>query len=172
MKINIFYKLTIIALALISAYFIFKPRAENNGLIACTAEAKLCPDGSYVGRTGPKCEFTECPSISGTQKSSGIKGTVLLGPTCPVMRIPPDPQCADKKYATTLAVTNIDGAQIIKQFSSDANGIFSVILPPGEYEISRAATSNIYPNCRSNGTIKVSAGTFTETMVYCDTGIR
>jgi hypothetical protein len=26
----------------------------------CTLEAKLCPDGSYVGRTGPNCEFTPC----------------------------------------------------------------------------------------------------------------
>lgn len=29
--------------------------------IACTKEAKLCPDGSYVGRTGPNCEFAPCP---------------------------------------------------------------------------------------------------------------
>lgn len=29
---------------------------------ACTMEAKLCPDGSYVGRTGPNCEFSPCPS--------------------------------------------------------------------------------------------------------------
>lgn len=28
---------------------------------ACTQEAKLCPDGSYVGRTGPNCEFVACP---------------------------------------------------------------------------------------------------------------
>jgi tryptophan-rich sensory protein len=28
---------------------------------ACTMEAKLCPDGSYVGRTGPQCEFAACP---------------------------------------------------------------------------------------------------------------
>lgn len=28
--------------------------------LACTADAKQCPDGSYVGRTGPKCEFI-CP---------------------------------------------------------------------------------------------------------------
>jgi Immunoglobulin-like domain of bacterial spore germination len=26
----------------------------------CTADAMLCPDGSYVGRTGPNCEFV-CP---------------------------------------------------------------------------------------------------------------
>ena len=32
--------------------------------VACTMEAKLCPDGSYVGRTGPNCEFTQCPTGS------------------------------------------------------------------------------------------------------------
>lgn len=34
--------------------------------IACTMEAKLCPDGSAVGRTGPNCEFTPCPDINPT----------------------------------------------------------------------------------------------------------
>ena len=29
--------------------------------IACTEEAKLCPDGSGVGRAAPFCEFEECP---------------------------------------------------------------------------------------------------------------
>jgi hypothetical protein len=28
---------------------------------ACTQEAKQCPDGSYVSRTGPNCEFQACP---------------------------------------------------------------------------------------------------------------
>jgi hypothetical protein len=28
--------------------------------VACTTEAKICPDGSAVGRTGPNCEFTPC----------------------------------------------------------------------------------------------------------------
>ncbi|MFC1756369.1 hypothetical protein ACFLY1_00275 [Patescibacteria group bacterium] len=27
----------------------------------CTMEAKLCPGGSAVGRSGPNCEFAECP---------------------------------------------------------------------------------------------------------------
>jgi len=26
-------------------------------------EARMCPDGSYVGRTGPNCEFTPCGAI-------------------------------------------------------------------------------------------------------------
>lgn len=29
--------------------------------VFCTMEAKLCPDGSYVGRSGPNCEFDPCP---------------------------------------------------------------------------------------------------------------
>lgn len=29
---------------------------------ACTMEAKVCPDGTSVGRTGPNCEFTACPT--------------------------------------------------------------------------------------------------------------
>lgn len=29
--------------------------------VACTLEAKLCSDGSYVGRQGPNCEFAPCP---------------------------------------------------------------------------------------------------------------
>ncbi|MCR4335416.1 MAG: hypothetical protein NUV57_02660, partial [archaeon] len=33
---------------------------EPMGNIGCTEEAKLCPDGSAVGREGPFCEFASC----------------------------------------------------------------------------------------------------------------
>lgn len=36
-------------------------KGKLDRMTACTMEAKQCPDGSYVGRTGPNCEFTECP---------------------------------------------------------------------------------------------------------------
>lgn len=29
--------------------------------VACTMDAKMCPDGSAVGREGPNCEFAPCP---------------------------------------------------------------------------------------------------------------
>jgi len=34
---------------------------DQNDTVVCTQDAKLCPNGSYVSRTGPKCEFTPCP---------------------------------------------------------------------------------------------------------------
>jgi len=39
--------------------------ATNN--IACTLEAKICPDGSAVGRRGPNCEFAACPTAPEVQ---------------------------------------------------------------------------------------------------------
>lgn len=29
--------------------------------VACTMDAKICPDGSAVGRMGPDCAFAPCP---------------------------------------------------------------------------------------------------------------
>jgi hypothetical protein len=35
--------------------------SSQSNPVACTEEAKICPDGSAVGRTGPNCEFAPCP---------------------------------------------------------------------------------------------------------------
>lgn len=52
------------ALLAVLVYFSFKdsPLLENGEEgVACTMEAKICPDGSSVGRQGPNCEFSPCP---------------------------------------------------------------------------------------------------------------
>lgn len=41
-------------------YPLYHNRSGNS--IACTMEAKICPDGSAVGRSGPDCQFAQCPS--------------------------------------------------------------------------------------------------------------
>ncbi|EKD32941.1 MAG: hypothetical protein ACD_76C00109G0004 [uncultured bacterium] len=48
--------------------------------VACTMEAKQCPDGSYVGRTGPNCEFAACPSQVSPPISLDCSGS---GDSCP-----------------------------------------------------------------------------------------
>ena len=140
---------------------------------ACTMEAKICSDGTSVGRTAPNCEFANCPveNIVPTT-SSGIKGTVLLGPTCPVLRNPPDPQCADKPYQTALSLTTPDGLKVLQYFSSDSTGKFSIDVSPGNYMIRQTVGIASYPRCRSTGIISVQANTYTQSTVYCDTGIR
>ncbi len=39
--------------------------------VICTQEARRCADGSYVSRTGPKCEFAACPSERVTACANG-----------------------------------------------------------------------------------------------------
>lgn len=36
---------------------------DSGELVACTEEARVCGDGSVVVRSGPDCEFEECPEI-------------------------------------------------------------------------------------------------------------
>lgn len=40
--------------------------------VACLQDAMLCPDGSYVGRTGPNCEFV-CPEENEINKFARLE---------------------------------------------------------------------------------------------------
>jgi len=44
------------------------------GDVACTMDAKICPDGSSVGRVAPTCEFAACPSTSAPVKEFVVTG--------------------------------------------------------------------------------------------------
>ncbi|MDP3882770.1 MAG: hypothetical protein Q8Q48_01810 [Candidatus Staskawiczbacteria bacterium] len=57
--------IAVIAIAILggAGYFVYQNYSAPKP-IACTLEAKICPDGSSVGRTGPNCEFAECPEFS------------------------------------------------------------------------------------------------------------
>ena len=37
--------------------------ACKKGPVACTEDARLCSDGTAVGRVGPDCEFAKCPTV-------------------------------------------------------------------------------------------------------------
>ncbi len=44
--------------------FKFTETAASSSPVTCTMDTKLCNDGSYVGRSGPNCEFATCPTTS------------------------------------------------------------------------------------------------------------
>ncbi len=153
--------------------------------VACTMDAMQCPDGSYVGRTGPHCEFI-CPAVSSTTGStsgtgssgggsfaeytSGIKGTVLAGPTCPVERNPPDPACADRPIATNIVIyRSSDSVHPLLVTRSDEQGKFEASLPPGRY-IVRGGEA-VLPRCTDTSATVGPTG-YTTVAVSCDTGIR
>lgn len=62
--------------------FLYRNMLERNTIpqpevTACTADAKICPDGSSVGRVAPLCEFAACP---GEGSGIGALGITLTPP--------------------------------------------------------------------------------------------
>ncbi len=79
--------LVAIALLALVAYVLgMQFLGQNNNVViptpqACTEEAKICPDGSSVGRTGPNCEFAQCPVSETPTTTATPSGTPLMSPT-------------------------------------------------------------------------------------------
>lgn len=65
MKKLIIGTIVVAILTLVGLFWYFqnlKQRRENLQLgIACTMDAKICSDGTAVGRSGPNCDFAPCP---------------------------------------------------------------------------------------------------------------
>lgn len=57
----------LVAILIVIGFVLFWPKtgltpSKPTEPVFCTMEAKLCPDGSAVGRVGPNCEFAACPA--------------------------------------------------------------------------------------------------------------
>lgn len=48
--------------------------------VACAMDAKLCVDGSYVSRIGPKCDFALCPKEGLIQVESPLAQETIASP--------------------------------------------------------------------------------------------
>ena len=51
------------------ALMMFLAACSQVGNAPCAEDAKLCPDGTAVGRTGPNCEFAKCPEPKGQNET-------------------------------------------------------------------------------------------------------
>lgn len=103
--------------------------------------------------------------------TSGVDITATIGPTCPVMKNPPDPACADKPYQTTLVLASTiigkNGGILVQ---TDAQGHFSENLGPGTYTI-RAQSDATLPRL-TPVTFTVEPSKRTGLNLQFDSGIR
>jgi len=111
-------------------------------------------------------------AVGGSQKNSMVSGQVTVGPTCPVERIPPDPNCADKPYVTTVQVIEVGSPQSAPFATAKTNeeGKYSVSLPPGKYALQPVGGS-VMPRCETKE-ITVLSLTPMSVNLSCDSGIR
>lgn len=142
------------------------------GGVACTMEAKQCPDGSYVGRIGPNCEFASCPSPTSNsttiQELGIIEGKVSIGPLCPVE--PCYKNVGDLYSSRHLIFKSQGKADISIPLKSD--GSFSAQVPAVTYEVTLSDCTFMSCKYILPRTVKVGANQKTEFTLEIDTGIR
>ncbi|HEY9827253.1 MAG TPA: carboxypeptidase-like regulatory domain-containing protein [Stenomitos sp.] len=100
---------------------------------------------------------------------SGIQGKVLLGPTCPVMRIGQD--CGAQPYQAKLAILNEQG-DVVSCIETKADGSFAVNLPPGNYRIQSGSGVGSPPFLKEQPSLRVTPNQMTDVTLQFDSGIR
>jgi hypothetical protein len=123
------------------------------------------------------CVATACGDIGITattpQPPSGIKGTVILGPTCPVQGAPesfnPVPDACLTPYAAQMVVLD-DEQKVVAHIQSSGDGTFQVDVPPGDYVVT-PATNDSYPFAQPVS-VTVVPGQYATVQINYDTGIR
>jgi hypothetical protein len=106
------------------------------------------------------------PSSSG---DSGIRGTVLLGPTCPVETL--ESPCPDRPLAD-VEIRVLRGSDVVATVRSDGEGRFAVALDPGRYEV-QAVVEEGGPGMSAKPVdVVVTNGVFNDVNVPVDSGIR
>jgi hypothetical protein len=140
----------------------------------------MCGDGICAEivclAIGCPCSETVSSCPQDCKNSAGdtgvVSGTVLLGPTCPVVKDPPDPSCADKPYETTIQVIAVGSplSSPFKVINTDAQGNYTVTLPVGAYALQPQGGS-VMPRCETRD-VTVTSGANLKVDLACDTGIR
>jgi hypothetical protein len=101
-------------------------------------------------------------------QGEGIKGISVSGPSCPVIMNPPQDECADKPYPTTISIKTVSGKEI-KRIKTQADGTFIIHVEPGIYTLTGEANSlGIKPET----TITVKENSYTDATLMYDSGIR
>lgn len=100
--------------------------------IACTQEAKLCDDGSAVGRNGPECKFDPCPLEQG---AGVVKGAVTIGPLEPVETPGTKTPVPPEVYEGRGIVFTGAGGTYVRHVSINPDGTYAAWLWPGTYTV-------------------------------------
>lgn len=110
-------------------------------------------------------------SNAGGSGETGIRGTALAGPVCPVETVPPDPDCAPRPVVgATVLVRNAEGA-LVAQGVTDSEGVFFVELPAGDYTVEPNAVEGL-PGVAPPQDVHVIASKVASIQLEYDTGIR
>jgi hypothetical protein len=138
-------------------------RADRPALGAVAAMLVIAAQLSACGARG---SATDPAGSRSSHPDSGIRGRVLLGPTCPVQRIG---QTCVRPYQATFTIRSEPTGKLVAQARSSANGRFRLPLAPGTYLLV-PQTGRAYPRS-SPQTTTAHSHRYTRVVISYDSGM-
>ena len=83
----------LVAGILLATLFLAGCLRTESGPKACALDAKICPDGTAVGRMGPDCEFAPCPNASVAQPNVPNASQANQSVACGYCQYPENGSC-------------------------------------------------------------------------------
>src|SRR5438309_11472888 len=74
-----------------------------------------------------------CGSASAQAPASGLAGRVLMAPTCPVERVPPQPGCDPRPLVAVLSIRRVGAHAQAHEVRTASDGRFHILLSAGTY---------------------------------------
>ncbi len=108
-------------------------------------------------------------STPGGSLTSGIQGTVTVGPHCPVVQA--ESPCPDTPFGGKVRVSDAGGG-VVAEVQVDPTGAYRIGLEPGTYVVEPVLDSSGGPPTATPATVLVQADAFTTADLSVDTGIR
>lgn len=101
-----------------------------------------------------------------------LSGVVLAGPTCPVVRDPPDPACEDRPVEGAEIVALDAQGQEVARASTDDQGGFRLDLLAGEYQLVPQPVEGLLGTASPTRIVVVDGVPLEPVTIVYDTGIR
>jgi hypothetical protein len=124
--------------------------------VVCTMDAKVCPDGSTVGRVGPNCEFAECPVAEMTTPTEALAGNTAVTTQMGFTMTLPETMQVVTETPDKIEIGTVDPVRVYLTVSQ-ANTVDPTA-------ISKCAIGGTYP-CMEDGTMRGQASEVEATTV-------
>lgn len=118
--------------------------------------------------------LTGCEDETNGENGS-LKGSISIGPICPVERDPPDPGClptVETYKAYPVYVWTANKSRKIAKIEPELDGSFDMELPPGNYTVDLSEEQKMIGSSNLPQKIAIEPHETVSISIEIDTGIR
>lgn len=118
----------IVLVLIIAGLFLYSKEAKapapggDGEQVFCTADAKICPDGSAVGRIPPSCEFAACPAPVVPENMATVTASLKQAVNALDLRLTPLTVLEDSRCPVDVVCIQAGTVKLTMRMTTGATG--------------------------------------------------